>query len=59
MGIEIRAFIEGKANELVLLDEVLKLGTIERKEQLVVLNNMLLTRRVYQEMVLLNAEGQE
>ncbi len=59
VGSEIRAFIEGRKHELVLLDEVHRLGTLEFKEQRAILSTMLLRNRVYQEIVLLNADGQE
>jgi signal transduction histidine kinase len=59
VGNEIRAFIEERENELVLLDEVYGLGTLELKEQRTILGNLLLYQRIYQEMVLLNSEGQE
>ncbi len=59
VGSEIRATIEEWENELVLLDEVHRLGVLEPKEQRAILSNTLLHSRAFQELVLLNSEGQE
>jgi len=59
VGSEIRAFIEGRENELILLDEAYGLGIREPEEQQAILSSMLLYQHVYQEVVLLNFEGQE
>jgi len=59
VGSEIRAFIEERKSELVLLDEVRGLGIRDLKEQRAILSNLLLYEHVYQEVALLNSEGQE
>jgi PAS domain S-box-containing protein len=59
VSFEIRNYFEERANELRFLDEVYALGTLDSSEQQDVLNIFLLNRRVYQEMVLLDTEGQE
>ena len=56
---EIRAFVEQRENELALLDSVNRLGTLELEEQREILNTMLLLHRVYQEITLLDTQGQE
>jgi signal transduction histidine kinase len=56
---EIRAFIKEHKNELVLLDEVVGLSARDLNAQKIILNNLLLNQRVFQEVRLLNAVGQE
>ena len=58
-GSEIRAIIGQWENELVLLDEVYGLGALELKEQRAILNSTLVHQRAFQEVALLNSEGQE
>jgi PAS domain S-box-containing protein len=57
--IEIMALFEGWENDLLLLDDVYRIGAIEYKEQRTILNTMLLSRQAYQEIALLNTEGME
>jgi signal transduction histidine kinase/HAMP domain-containing protein len=59
VGGEIRAFIRGRENELILLDKIYGLGILESEQQRAILSNMLLYQRLYQEIALLNTEGQE
>jgi len=59
VGSEISGTIENWENELVLLDEVYGLGALELKEQRAILSNTLVHQRAFQEVVLLNSEGQE
>lgn len=59
VGSEIKAAIEKWEHELVLLDVVYGLGVLEPEEQLVHLSNMLLYQHALQELVLLDAKGQE
>ncbi len=56
---EAQALIEGCARELLLLEKVLRLGILEHVEQRALLDGMLRFRPVYQELVLLDATGQE
>ena len=41
VGTEIRAFVESKSHELILLDKVHRLGTLPSNEQYLLLNKML------------------
>ncbi len=59
VGSQVRAFVEGRMSELVLLDKVYGLGVRELDEQRAILSNVLLYQRAYQEVALLNLEGQE
>jgi signal transduction histidine kinase len=59
VGAEIRAFIEQRENELVLLNKVQGLEVLQPQEQRAILGNLLLHQQVYQELALLDAEGQE
>ncbi len=59
VGNEIRGTIEHWENELVLLDEVYGLGVLELKEQRAILSSTLVHQRAFQEVALLNSEGQE
>ncbi len=59
VGIEIRGTIEHWEEELVLLDEVYGLGALDLKEQRAILSNTLVHQRAFQEVALLNSEGQE
>jgi len=58
-GSEIRAIIGQWEEELVLLDEVYGLGALELKEQRAILSSTLVHQRAFQEVALLNSEGQE
>jgi len=58
-GSEIGAIIGQWENELVLLDEVYGLGALELKEQRAILSSTLIHQRAFQEIALLNSEGQE
>jgi PAS domain S-box-containing protein len=55
----IGAFVSDRIDELLFLDQVLRLGTRGRDEQKAILANLLFQRRVYQELALLNREGRE
>jgi PAS domain S-box-containing protein len=59
VGSEIRAFVEGRENELLLLNKVQGLEVRGRAEQRSLLSNLLLYQQVYQELTLLDAQGQE
>jgi signal transduction histidine kinase len=56
---EIGAFISERENELVRLDNVIGLGARPLKEQRAILSNVLLQQQVYQEIALLDSQGQE
>ena len=56
---EISRTIEHWESDLVLLDEVYGLGVLELKEQRAILSNTLEHQRVFQEVAVLNSEGQE
>ncbi|MFC1965882.1 response regulator [Chloroflexota bacterium] len=58
-GSEISRTIEHWENDLVCLDEVYGLGALELKEQRSILSNTLVHQRTFQELALLNSEGQE
>ena len=59
VGSEIRAFVEGRENELLLVNRVQGLEVLEYGEQRSLLSNLLLYQQVYQELTLLDAQGQE
>jgi two-component sensor histidine kinase/HAMP domain-containing protein len=59
IGNEIRTFIEKQVDELVFLDKMYELGTLELRKQQEILSALLLQQRDYQEFTLLNSDGQE
>lgn len=59
VSIEVESYFEERSNQLLFLDRVYALGALELNEQQEVLNIFLLNERVYQEMTLLDLEGQE
>jgi len=59
VGSEISGVIEGWENDLVHRGEMLGVGLLELKEQRAILSNLLLHQRAFQEVALLNSEGQE
>jgi len=59
VGSEISHTIEHWKDNLVLLDEVYGLGALELKEQRAILGNVLVHQRAFQEVALLDSEGQE
>ncbi len=59
IGHQIELFLIEREGELYLLDEVLGLGTLTADVQQNILNNLLLNQRIYQEVILLDAAGQE
>ncbi len=56
---EIRAFINERENELQLLTSVRGLSELEPKAQTSLLNRLLLSQNVYEELTLLDNQGQE
>ncbi len=59
MARRIEAFFSEREDELLLMDEVVGLGSMDRESQRNVLSNLILSHRAYQEVILLNATGQE
>ncbi|MBT3391022.1 MAG: HAMP domain-containing protein [Chloroflexi bacterium] len=59
VSIEVSKYFEERKNELFFLDEIYALGTLEPDEQQELLSVFLLHQRIYQEIALLDAEGQE
>ena len=59
VGNQIEAFILDAERELILLDEVYGLGTLDKESQRKVLNSLLLNNRIYQELILLDKAGRE
>ncbi len=59
VGHQIEAYILGVERELILLDEVIGLGTLEKERQRSMLDSLLINQRVYQELILLDRIGQE
>ncbi|MBT7070757.1 MAG: cache domain-containing protein [Anaerolineae bacterium] len=59
ISLEINGYFEERINELLLLDQIYALGGRTSEEQRDILNIFLLKQRVYQEMILLDIEGQE
>ena len=56
---EVKGYFEERENELLLLDEAYAIGILEPDKQKEILSVFLLHQRAYQEMALLDAEGQE
>jgi diguanylate cyclase (GGDEF)-like protein len=56
---EVRSWIRGVETQLVVLDEVLALGTLDLDEQRSALRNLLSNNRTYQELTLVDADGEE
>jgi signal transduction histidine kinase/DNA-binding NarL/FixJ family response regulator len=56
---QVISFIHQSENELLILDEVYSLGTLEPAEQKALLDTLLLKRRDYQEFILFEIDGQE
>jgi len=59
VGHQIEAFILDTEQELILLDKVFGLGTLDQESQREVLNSLLLNNRLYQELILLDQVGRE
>ncbi len=59
VGSELRAAITGRETELAQLDEVFGFGQASRSEQSEVLKSLLSSQRMYQELALLDAAGDE
>ena len=56
---KVEAFILEREQELRLVDSIVSLATLEAKTRRAVLNQLLLTQRTYQAMVLLDSSGRE
>ena len=59
VGSKITAFVEQRVNELRLLDALYSLGRRSPDEQRAILSTLLFQRRVYQELMVLDGQGQE
>jgi diguanylate cyclase (GGDEF)-like protein/PAS domain S-box-containing protein len=59
VGHQIEAFILDTEQELILLDKVFGLRTLDEDSQRKVLNNLMLDNRIYQELILLDKTGRE
>lgn len=56
---EIESFIQGRENQLRLVSEVRSIGTLNQAEQQTILSGLLAYDSAYQELALLNADGDE
>jgi signal transduction histidine kinase len=59
VGNQLRAAIVGREAELAQLDEVFGLGLADESQQRTVLRNLISNQRMYRELALLNADGEE
>ena len=55
----ITAYVQENENELVLLDEVVGLGTLDTEVQQTILKNLLHSQRVFHELIFVDQAGQE
>ena len=56
---DVIAYVQKHENELVLLDEVAGLGTLDTEVQQTILKNLLHNQRVFHELILVDQAGQE
>jgi signal transduction histidine kinase len=59
VGQQIERFFINAERELILMDDVLGLGTLDRESQRNALNSLLINQRIYQELILLDKAGRE